>query len=70
MSQNIPESLGSGVEVCGLYLPSDRQHEVWSCARLTNLSAGHKRAVPIVKRICLICITAGVRADGVVGRCG
>jgi hypothetical protein len=70
MSRSSSESLGSGVSVCPYQPLCTARHEVWQCVRLAYMSAEHKRAVDLEKRVCLICRARGVRADGKCGQCG
>jgi hypothetical protein len=70
MSRSSSESLGSGASVCPYQPLCTAQHEVWQCVRLAYMSAEHKRAVDLEKRVCLICRERGVRADGKCSQCG
>ncbi len=47
-----------------------KQHEAWQCVRLVYMSAEHRTAIDIAKRVCLDCRAQAVRADGKCGRCG
>jgi hypothetical protein len=70
MSQDSPESLGSGEEVCALSPLCEQRHEVWTCAKFTQLLATHRHAIAITQRVCLICCLGAVEEDEVCLGCG
>jgi len=62
MSESPSESLGSGALVCPYQPFCKEQNEAWQCVRLVYMSAEPRRAIDIVKRVCLVCRAQGVQA--------
>ncbi len=56
--------------VCPYHPFCKEQHEAWQCVGLVYMSAKHRRAIDIAKRVCLVCRAQAVRADGKCSKCG
>ncbi len=56
--------------VCPYHPFCEEQHEAWQCVRLVYISAEHRPAIEIAKRVCLGCRVQAVKADGECSRCG